>query len=649
MLTVLPLICLIVLFLICDSRNNNSRDSILSALIIGGVIVTAITEILSLFKLLKFEWLMVLWLLIDVGLIAAYWQLYRKREKPAEENNKLKIENLFNLPLSSLILVGGVTLIVAIVGLVAIVAPPNHSDSMEYHMSRVVHWMQNANIAHYPTHTLFQLFQNPWSEFAITNFQILSGGDRFANLIQWGSMIGSIIGVSLIASQLGGNSRSQIFAAVFCATIPMGILQASSTNNDYVVALWLVCFAYFTLLTVKEGASFANTSRLAASLGLAILTKGTAYIYAFPFCIWLAIWGITKLKWKVWQPIIVVLIIFLAINLGHYTRNFTLFGSPLGVSEGETNKYLSLATFISGVTRNLALHADIVRNLGLENIIPSTNGITEKIIKLIHGLIGLDVSDPRLTSPKVSRFYVPGLSTYEDTAGNPLHLLLIFGSCIFFIFNRRLRQQPYIMTYWVAASASFFLFCFLFTWSPWRCRLHLPIFILLSVFVGVVLSKALNYRISYSLAVILLLLSHSWIFHNDTRPIIGSNNIFNTPRIEQYFNTQQKLQKPYIEAVNIVKSQNCSTIGLILNKISFEYPLWVLFHQDQGNAIIRHVNVTNKSARLAEQLPDSSFNPCAIINISRNNDSKLEKDVVTKTGNYHEYWSKEPIQVLLPK
>ncbi|HBE19723.1 MAG TPA: hypothetical protein DEG17_13600 [Cyanobacteria bacterium UBA11149] len=649
MLAVLPLIALIFLWLICESSQNNWRISLLSSLVIWGVILTGITEILSLFKLLKFEWLMVLWLSIDLIAIAGYWQFYRKRGKSAVENKQGKSNNLFNLPLSLWILIGGIALVVAIVGLVAIVAPPNHSDSMEYHMSRVVHWMQNASVAHYPTHTLFQLFQNPWSEFAISHFQILSGGDRFANLIQWGSMIGSIIGVSLIANQLGGNTRSQIFAAVFCATIPMGILQASSTNNDYVVALWLVCFAYFTLLTVKEGATLANTSRLAASLGLAILTKGTAYIYAFPFCIWLAIWGIAKLKWKVWQPILVVAIIFLAINLGHYTRNFTLFGSPLGLSEGETNKYLSLGTFISGVTRNLALHADIVRNLGLENILPSTNGITEKIIRIIHGLIGLDVSDPRLTSPKVSKFYVPGLSRYEDTAGNPLHLLVILGACIFCIFNRRLRQQPYLILYWIAASSSFFLFCFLFTWSPWRCRLHLPIFILLSAFVGVILSKALNYRISYSLAVILLLLSHPWVLHNDTRPIITSHNIFNTPRIEQYFKTQQKLQKPYIEAVNVVKSSNCSKIGLILDRISFEYPIWMLFPHFRGNAIIRHVDVTNESARLAEELPNSSFNPCAIVKISRNNSSNLEKDVVTKTGNYHEYWSTELIQVFLPK
>ncbi|MHC5831404.1 MAG: glycosyltransferase family 39 protein, partial [Nostoc sp.] len=105
--------------------------------------------------------------------------------------------------------------------------------------------IQNHTVAHYPTSYTPQLYQNPWSEFVILHFQILSGGDYFANLVQWFSMIGCIIGVSLIARQLGADLRGQVFSAVVTATIPMGILQASSTQNDYVIAFWVVCLAYY--------------------------------------------------------------------------------------------------------------------------------------------------------------------------------------------------------------------------------------------------------------------------------------------------------------------------------------------------------------------------------------------------------------------
>ncbi|MCL2930746.1 MAG: hypothetical protein MGG11_00090 [Trichodesmium sp. MAG_R03] len=112
----------------------------------------------------------------------------------------------------------------ATIGLIAMVAPPNNWDSMTYHMSRVVHWMQNQSVAHYPTYNLPQLFHPPFAEFTITHLQILSGGDIFANLVKWLSAL-SIIGVSLIAKQLGAKEQGQVFAVVFCATLPMGILK----------------------------------------------------------------------------------------------------------------------------------------------------------------------------------------------------------------------------------------------------------------------------------------------------------------------------------------------------------------------------------------------------------------------------------------
>ena len=153
---------------------------------------------------------------------------------------------------------------------------------MGYHMSRVMHWIQQGTVAHYPTHNLKQLYQNPGSEFAITQFQLLSGGDYFANSVQWGSMVMSLVGVSLIARQLGCDRRGQLLAVVLCATIPMGILQAASTQNDYVLSLWLVCFTYFSLLIVQAGVTRSTAIYIGASLGLVILSKGTGYIYAFP-------------------------------------------------------------------------------------------------------------------------------------------------------------------------------------------------------------------------------------------------------------------------------------------------------------------------------------------------------------------------------
>lgn len=638
MLNVLPLLSLFFLFLIFASSQRSWRYSLLAALITWGVILTVMTELLSLLQLLTLGWLLVLWLAIDIGLIATYWRFYGSGKiSKLVGNFRNKFTQLLKLSFVSKLLLGGVTLIVAIVGLIAIVAPPNHSDSMEYHMSRVVHWIQNHSLAAYPTTTQEQLYQNPWSEFAITHFQILSGGDRFANLIQWGSMVASLIGVSLIAKQLGAKSRGQILSMVVCATIPMGILQSSSTNNDYVVAFWLVCFAYFTLLTVKDGVNLTNTCLLGASLGLAILSKGTTYIYALPFCLWLAVWGIKTLKGKVWQPILLVLAIMLMINLNHYIRNMLLFGSPLGLSTGETNKEFSLVIWISSISKNLSLHSDFVRYFGLEKIIPPTTGITNKLVEILHQILGLDVSDSRIMSPKAPKFYVPALSTYEDTASNPGHLLLTGFSALLLMVNKHLRKDFRLVIYFIAVLAGFLLFCFLFTWSPWRCRLHLPLFILLAPFIGVVLSKSLNFRITNIVAVLLIVLAHPWVLQNDTRPLLGEQSVLTTPRLSQYFITQLQFQTPYTEAVKVTQSQNCANIGLILEGTSFEYPLWRLFQQNQPEIKIKHINVANESAQVQQPM---NFEPCGILSITtRKTGDEQEQELTQDATIYQKAWS----------
>ncbi|MEM9161910.1 MAG: glycosyltransferase family 39 protein, partial [Cyanobacteria bacterium P01_F01_bin.4] len=428
--------------------------------------MTFLTEMLSLFGSFNLFFLTVAWLMVTVGLSVFCLKVYGSKWLVFSLKHWLNIETFIDLPFVLKLSTIGVVVTLLGIGITALVAAPNHSDSMEYHLSRVMHWIQQGGVAHYPSHTIFQLYQNPWSEFAIAHLEILSRSDRFDGCIQWVSMIGSIFGVSLIAKELGAQRSGQILAAVFCATIPMGILQGSSTNNDHVVALWMVCFVYFLLVTTRLGIRPIPLLGLGVSLGLAILTKGTAYIYAFPFCIWLLLWGIQRLRWQVWKPIVGVLAIAVAINTGHYARNWALFGSPLGLPGDETGAAFGLKYLISNVVRNLALHADIVRNLHLEGVITPTTGLTEKAITTFHDVWGGDVSDPLITSPKSPRFFVPGLSFNEDKAGNPLHLLLIFAASGLLLINVRLKQRRRLLIYGLTAAGAFVLFCQLLTWSP---------------------------------------------------------------------------------------------------------------------------------------------------------------------------------------
>lgn len=207
----LPLLSWIAIFWLINKNRTDWRESLILTSTYWGIFIAIITEFLSVFNLITFGWILATWGLICIVLIYIWFRLNSQNPKILEINNYFQTNKNTQIPSLLKLLLCSVGFIVATVGLIAIIAPPNNWDSMDYHMSRVAHWIQNHSIAHYPTNYTPQLYQNPWSEFVILHFQILSGGDYFANLVQWFSMIGCVIGVSLIAKQLGTDLRGQVF------------------------------------------------------------------------------------------------------------------------------------------------------------------------------------------------------------------------------------------------------------------------------------------------------------------------------------------------------------------------------------------------------------------------------------------------------
>ena len=188
------------------------------------------------------------------------------------------------------------------------------------------------------------------------HLQILSRGDYFANHVQWFSMIGSSLCISLIGKELGLGLRGQIFSAVIAATIPMGIAQAASTQTDYVVTFWLVCFIYYAVL-LRRGSNKYYAVAGGASLGLAILSTGTAYIYALPFVIWFILMGVIFRGKKLIKDLVVTSIVVLSLNISHDVRNYNVFGNPVTTDSVKlADEDLSLSNVISNGSRNLSFH-----------------------------------------------------------------------------------------------------------------------------------------------------------------------------------------------------------------------------------------------------------------------------------------------------
>ncbi|AOY79469.1 glycosyltransferase family 39 protein [Moorena producens JHB] len=666
MLALLPLITFTVLFLFIYRYNYCWRSSLLWTAITWGVLLTFITEVLSLFKLITWGWLAGIWGLLSLTLIFAYFRTVKPERVTRTEDSQHGIgqngigqsspstngqnPNNGNAQISGflLVLLGGIGFLVAIVGLTAIVAPPNTWDSMTYHMSRVLHWMQHHSVAHYPTHIPRQLYQNPWAEFTIMHFQLLSGGDRLANLVQWFSMIGSVIGVSLIAKELGAAIRGQVFAAVVAATIPMGILQGSSTQNDYVVSFWVICLAYFIILTIKSRVSWINILGVGATMGMAIVTKATAYIYTLPLFIWFSLMMIKRLRWRWWKPILAVGVIVILLNLGHYIRNFELYGTPIATASEElryTNEIFTTSVLVSNILRNIGLH--------LGTPIGIINAISNKIINLCHLVLSVDISDPRTTY--TGNFGIPGsLSTLginatENNTSNTLHLVLIVFSVIACFIQRQGRKQRYIISYIAVIISIFLLFCFLLKWQWWNSRLHLPIFLLFSAVVGIVLSQIKLRQVANVIAVVLIITSLPWALSGRERPLLGANSIFNTSRTEQYFNSKSRIQSAYLGASDILKSNKCTDIGLYLGDNDWEYPLWILLQEQTDLPVrIKHINVKNTSASKSEVSTNSEFIPCAIFSTKPEPDKTNQAEEITYQNIiYPQAWSKDKVKIFL--
>ena len=104
----------------------------------------------------------------------------------------------------------------------------------------------------------------PLAEYLVLHTYLLGGGDHWATLVHWVYFLGSLVGVSLVARQLGAGRRGQTLAPLFAATLPSGILQASSAKNEWVLTFWLVALVYF-------GARFTQRPARADLIGMGLI------------------------------------------------------------------------------------------------------------------------------------------------------------------------------------------------------------------------------------------------------------------------------------------------------------------------------------------------------------------------------------------
>ncbi|TLN09848.1 hypothetical protein FDZ74_11310, partial [bacterium] len=244
MLALLPLIVLLLTGLALVGRADTTRGAayrrraLFLAAAAWGIWLAVSSEILSLAGQLNRAGLSIVWLLAAVVILSV--PALRMAVVKGVRDIFAAVKTVRGWSGFEKLLLGGLVLEALLLLAVAWMAPPNTNDAMQYHLSRVMHWLQNGSLAHYPTAIDRQLWQPPWAELAILHLVGLGGSDRWANLVQWGAFLGTWLGASGLAAQLGAGRKGQILAAWVCAMLPMGILQATGSQNDLAASFWLL-------------------------------------------------------------------------------------------------------------------------------------------------------------------------------------------------------------------------------------------------------------------------------------------------------------------------------------------------------------------------------------------------------------------------
>jgi 4-amino-4-deoxy-L-arabinose transferase-like glycosyltransferase len=572
---VLPILSFVALL-----KKDNLRESFLNSAIAIGLFVVFSTEMLSWFKLIAYLPLVVCWSLYLLSVLA-----WRYRAKTAL---RMSAGEIVGLPEKGLLAL--IAMVVGVSGVAALVAAPNNFDSLTYHLPRIMHWIQNSSVAHYPTNVDRQLVLAPLSEFMMMHLQILSGSDRFANCVQWFSMVGSAVGVSLIARALSGSLQSQIVTAAIAVSLPMGLLQSTSTQNDYAVTLWLVCLAYY-IIKAKQCGGTKNTLLEGICLGLAILTKGTAYLIAAPFML-LYLWHlVTKGTKTAVTSMLIVALAVLLINGSHYGRNFRVYGSPLSSGTGNDiiSKRVDAGSIISGVAKNVATQ--------LATGMQGANAALLVLTNAVHGVLGVSVNDPELAS---DNFYLlpAEVLNHEDYAPNPLHMVLLLVSGGLLVLRRKQISRE-VMLLAAACTLSFIILSLSLKWTPYLSRYFVPVFVLSAPAVAL-LFDGMKWRLLVSCCALLLLVSGGFVLaNNKTRPLVGQQSVFVTKRLDQYFMGSPRAEMYFLSVASMAKAQPIRNIGITNSDGNMlEYLLWVLMNDGSSTYRIEHVDVKNPSGSI---------------------------------------------------
>jgi hypothetical protein len=452
----------------------------------------------------------------------------------------------------------------------ALVYPPNTWDSMTYHMARLVYWIQNGSVAYFPTAIDRQNLMNPGAEYVILLLQLLSASDFLANLVQFISLYLLISAMPSFLRLLGIRRRIANWGLVLAATLPMGVLQATSTQNDLVASCLglALCAAALRLWhkTIRVKRSRFDIMVLALLCSVGYLVKVTAILAALPFLLMAILcYSIALIRrpqlWKS-QAINLLLGIFLVavVSGPDIYRKIEHTGS-FAAARNEVFPF-------NGYWKEKVINSVVGINF---HVIP-TEAFYESIVKPLIGFFNC-LPQPQPHEP---------FRNHEDLAGNPLHMTFAGVAILLFLF-----RFP-----WIPRPAKWGVFFVCVSWillhatirnQTWISRLQTPVFMLFPCFLAA-WSPISEFRlVRFFFATILIVITMSCFYYgimtvvrNESRPLTLTN--FGGLDRDSAYYVNLGLKPQHDAVIETVKRLKVKKVGLAIGGDDYDYPLsWRLY------------------------------------------------------------------------
>ena len=612
LLVLLP--ALLFLLVMAAAASRGLRQGFVIATVVHTLCVIGATELLSAPAILRLPPVAAFWAVATT--LAALW-LWRKGDR---RGLRRRLRRAGTLGATRRMELAGLSIVLGVVFLIGALSPPNNWESMAYRMMRVAMWLQQGSVAHYATPYLPQLYHAPLGSWHIAHLQLLAGGDRFANAVEWLALVGCAVAASLIAKELKQPFRVQVLAAVLAATLPMALLQGSSTQGNVLAAYWLLCAAWLWVQHLRRPAWW-RLAGCGAAAGFALLAKPTMYVLGPPVALALGLYGALACR----QPkrtavaLAAVLAVALAVNLGHFARNWELFGHPLSVPavRGEETHF----NHRFGVD---VLAANLVRNSLLHWGLPwakFNDALLEAVADVLGGIP--DLPEATLGSP-LAKVGIQGRFN-EVHAPNLLHYWLLAVAAVGLACMRR-RALPftgvaltrYLLAGWLLAVITF---SGAFAWQRWNTRYDLGIFMLGCPLAATFLAAVFRQRGQRAkerylrvAAGLFLVASLPWLVLKESAPVVkarfdyetlDAEPLFRAARPRAYFNHLggRSSYWAHVALADAIANLQPKVVGLHYHHPSgsawgFDYPLYVLLTERLPGMRLTYYDVRNPSAAL---------------------------------------------------